>query len=139
VAFPFIDAPHNGVWQGGELDVRGAVPVGHPPGGHIIDAVHDGPGGADIAGAGDDSEDELRVAVAPAGVVDEQPPQCRMGHSRYLQYRLGPGSGCREHPSGPLTFFAALWREAFVIGVTVPPASWESAVAITLSRSAAAC
>ena len=42
----------------------------------------------------------LGVTVTPAGVVDEQPPRCRMGHIRYLQYRLGPGSGCgRTRPS----------------------------------------
>src|SRR5215475_3045014 len=64
--------PHGGTWQGGELDVGDAVAGGHPPGRDVVHAVHDGAGGADVAGAGDDGEDELGVAVAAAGVVDEQ-------------------------------------------------------------------
>jgi hypothetical protein len=78
--------------------VRQAVAVGHPLGGYI---VHGGKraGGADVAGVSDKAEDELWVTVTPAGVVDEQPPRCKMGHSRDQPLGQAPGSGGRA-PSG---------------------------------------
>ena len=57
-----------------------------------------------------------------------------------LRFRQGRVAGAVN--TRPARFhFAALWREDFarVIGVTVPPASLDSAAAITLSRSPAAC
>ena len=93
------DEPHRSTGQADELDVRDAMPGGHPPGGYVIHAVHYGASWADVAGAGDGAQDELWVTVTPAGVVDEQPPRCKMGHSRDQPLGQAPGSGGRA-PSG---------------------------------------
>ena len=91
-----------------------AVPGGHPPGGHVIDggigahAVGEFPaGGSDVARAGDRAQDELRVSVTPAGVVDEKLPRCRMGHSRNLVSGQAPGHGVCSAVRGRLSRLAS--------------------------------
>jgi hypothetical protein len=61
--------------------------------------VASGAGGRTPPGGGDGAQDELRVAVTPAGVVDEQPPRCKMGHSRGL-LSVRPRVAVCSAPSG---------------------------------------
>ena len=94
-----------------------AVPGGHSPGSDVIDggigahAVGEFPaGGSDVARAGDRAQDELGVSVTPAGVVDEELPRCRMGHSRNLVSGQAPGSGVSPPSGAALLTFAERTR-----------------------------